>query len=55
MKNAFLHGEILEGKITALIIYVDDIIVTGNDQHEISGLQQYLASKFEMKQHGNLK
>lgn len=44
-----------KGKITALIIYVDDMIVTGNDQYEISSLQQYLASEFEMKQLGNLK
>jgi len=44
-----------KGKITALIIYVDDMIVTGNDQDDISSLQQYLASEFEMKQLGNLK
>ena len=42
-----------KGKITALIIYVDDIIVIGNDL--ISSLQQYLPSEFEMKQLGNLK
>jgi len=44
-----------EGKITALIIYVDDMIVTGNDQDEIYSLQKYLVSEFEMKQLGNLK
>jgi hypothetical protein len=44
-----------EGKITALIIYVDDIIVTGNDQDEISSLQKYRTSEFEMQQLGNLK
>jgi len=44
-----------KGRITTLIIYVDDMIVTGNDQDEISSLQQYLASEFEMKQLGNLK
>jgi len=44
-----------KGRITTLIIYVDDTIVTGNDQDEISSLQQYLASDFEMKQLGNLK
>jgi len=43
------------GKITALIIYVDDMIVTGNDPNEISSLQQYLASNFDMKQLGDLK
>ena len=44
-----------KGRITYLIIYVDDMIVTGNDQDEIFNLQQYLASEFEMKQLGNLK
>jgi len=44
-----------KGRITALIIYVDDMIVTRNDQDEISSSQQYLASEFEMKQLGNLK
>ena len=34
-------------RITTLIIYVDDMIVTGNDQDEISSLQQYLAFEFE--------
>ena len=43
-----------KGKITALIIYVDDMIVIGNDQDEISSFQQYLAFEFEMKQLGNL-
>ena len=31
------------------------MIVTGNDQDEISSSEQYLASEFEMKQLGNLK
>jgi len=44
-----------KGRITSLIIYVDDMIIIGNDQDEISSLQQYLASEFEMKQLGNLK
>ena len=44
-----------KGRITSLIIYVDDMIVTGNDQDEIFSLQQYLAFEFEMKQLGNLK
>lgn len=43
------------GKITALIIYVDDMVVTGDDHGEISSLQQYLASEFEMKHLGDLK
>jgi len=38
-----------------LIIYVDDMIVTGNDEKGISELQRYLASEFEMKDLGGLK
>jgi len=33
-----------KGRITALIIYVDDMIVTGNDQDEIYNLQQYTSA-----------
>lgn len=42
-------------KITSLIIYVDDMVVTSDDSKEISNLQLYLASKFEMKQLGDFK
>jgi hypothetical protein len=44
-----------QGKVTALIIYVDDIIITGDDREEISRLQGQLASEFEMKNLGGLK
>ena len=43
------------GKITALIIYVDDMIITENDDEEITNLQKHLASEFEMKNLGGLK
>ncbi|WJZ80856.1 hypothetical protein VitviT2T_000733 [Vitis vinifera] len=43
------------GKITALIVYVDDMIVTGNDPEEIKALQNYLSREFEMKDLGPLK
>ncbi|KAM1894532.1 hypothetical protein ACFX13_043426 [Malus domestica] len=42
-------------KLTALIIYVDDMIVTGDDQKEIQRLQKYLATEFEMKELCELK
>ncbi|CAL8174044.1 unnamed protein product [Prunus armeniaca] len=42
-------------KVTTLIIYVDDMIITGNDKHEISQLQDYLTTEFEMKDLGGLK
>ncbi|BBN69007.1 hypothetical protein Prudu_689S000100 [Prunus dulcis] len=44
-----------KGKLTALIIYVDDMIVTGDDQAETQNLQKYLASEFETKSLGDLK
>ncbi|PRQ49627.1 putative RNA-directed DNA polymerase [Rosa chinensis] len=44
-----------QGKVTALIIYVDDMIITGNDTVEIDRLQRQLAFEFEMKDLGELK
>lgn len=43
------------GKVTALIIYVDDMIITGNDIIEIKKLEEQLAAEFEMKNLGGLK
>ena len=43
------------GKITTLIVYVDDMVVIGNDPNERKALQSYLSSKFEMKDLGHLK
>jgi hypothetical protein len=43
------------GKVTALIVYVDDMIVTGDDAEEISRLQEQLSTEFEMKDLGGLK
>ncbi|BFG42330.1 hypothetical protein CerSpe_286040 [Prunus speciosa] len=43
------------GKLTALIIYVDDMVVTGNDNEEMQNLQKLLGSEFEMKELGELQ
>ena len=43
------------GKVTALIVYVDDMVVTRNDPSEITALQRKLATEFELKDLGNLK
>lgn len=42
-------------KVTALIIYVDDIIITGSDSGEIDNLKKYLSREFEMKELRELK
>ncbi|RVW21039.1 Retrovirus-related Pol polyprotein from transposon RE1 [Vitis vinifera] len=43
------------GKITALIVYVDDMVVTRSDPEERKALQNYLFREFEMKDLGPLK
>lgn len=45
------HGK----KVTALIVYVDDMVVTSNDEDEIKRLQKLLATEFELKDLGDLK
>ncbi|RVW28072.1 Retrovirus-related Pol polyprotein from transposon RE1 [Vitis vinifera] len=42
-------------KVTSLIVYVDDMIITGDDKEEISKLQKQLSAQFEMKNLGGLK
>ncbi|KAI5328443.1 hypothetical protein L3X38_027840 [Prunus dulcis] len=43
------------GKVTLLIIYVDDMIVIGDDTAKIEELQKCLAFEFEIKDLGSLK
>ena len=42
-------------KITCLIIYVDDMIITGDDTEEINNLKRNLFKEFDMKDLGPLK
>ncbi|RVW34837.1 Retrovirus-related Pol polyprotein from transposon RE1 [Vitis vinifera] len=43
------------GKLAILIVYVDDIILSGNDMGELQNLKKYLLEEFEVKDLGNLK
>ncbi|KAM1895745.1 hypothetical protein ACFX13_044458 [Malus domestica] len=43
------------GKVTALIVYVDDMVVTSNDLVEQAALKNYLSTEFEMKDLSSLK
>ena len=44
-----------DDRITCLIIYVDDMIIMGNDKEEIQNLKEQLSREFEMKDLGQLK
>uniref|UniRef100_A0A5B7CIF2 Putative Retrovirus-related Pol polyprotein n=1 Tax=Davidia involucrata TaxID=16924 RepID=A0A5B7CIF2_DAVIN len=42
-------------KVTILIVYVDDIVIIGDDAEEMQTLKSYLAKEFEIKDLGSLK
>ncbi|RDX85859.1 putative helicase CHR10, partial [Mucuna pruriens] len=43
------------GKCVYLVVYVDDIVITGNDDIKIFQLKQYLFSHFQIEDLGHLK
>ena len=43
------------GGVTALLVYIDDIIVTRNDEREKHDVKQRLTKEFEIKELGKLK
>ena len=44
-----------DGKITIIIVYVDDMILTGDDLVEMRRVKEQLALEFEIKDLGNLR
>ena len=44
-----------ESKKSILIVYVDDIVLTGDYEEEIKTLKKVLAQEFEVKALGHLK
>ncbi|XP_073098839.1 uncharacterized protein [Elaeis guineensis] len=53
--SAATAGKHNNGKVTVLIVYVDDIILIGDDLPEIDRLKTNLAQSFEVKDLGPLK
>ncbi|XP_020225261.1 uncharacterized protein LOC109807145 [Cajanus cajan] len=45
----------MEGKVALFIVYVDDIVIIGNDYDQIKHLKGILAKEFEVKDLGQLK
>ncbi|GKB85258.1 putative RNA-directed DNA polymerase [Tanacetum coccineum] len=55
-KNDYsLYVKSKNGIFTAILVYVDDIVLTGNNQNEINRFKQFLESKFMIKDLGILK
>lgn len=42
-------------KSTTLLVYVDDIVLSGNDYTEIQHVKSFLNDKFKIKDHGSLR
>ena len=44
-----------DGKVAILIVYINDIILTGDDETELAALKKKLAKEFQIKDLGILK
>ncbi|GJU39567.1 ribonuclease H-like domain-containing protein [Tanacetum coccineum] len=55
-KNDYsLYVKIKKGLFIGLLVYVDDIVITGNDLTKIENFKSFLSSKFMIKDLGKLK
>ena len=42
-------------KLAVVLVYVDDLIITGDDEDEIHRIRENLVVRFQMKELGELK
>ncbi|KAA0039571.1 Copia protein [Cucumis melo var. makuwa] len=54
-RKYFVIMDVTFEKIAVLIVYVDDIVLSGDDHVEINQLKQRMGNEFEIKNLGNLK
>lgn len=40
--------------MTVMLVYVDDMVLAGNDTHTINSVKQFLASRFKIKDQPNI-
>ncbi|KAE8730369.1 tir-nbs resistance protein [Hibiscus syriacus] len=50
-----LFVKVNEGKLAIVLVYVDDLIITGDDEAEILQTKENLSVRFQMKELGQLK
>ena len=47
-----MYFKLIGDRFIYLVLYVDDMLLAGNDKEIIQDLKTHLSSKFEMKDHG---
>ena len=47
-----MYSKIKDGKVVFLILYVDDILIIGNDVGSLTSVKMWLTKQFQMKDLG---
>lgn len=53
--SLFVFVKARDGKLAIVLVYVDDLIITGDDVEEIRRTKENLSVRFQMKELGELK
>lgn len=53
--NSSLFVKSQDEKLATVLVYVDDLIITGDDKEEIQRTKENLSIRFQMKKFGELK